>query len=140
MTGYKIESDYHCVAAVCDAKGNEKSTAQFGPGWSLAVKVGSAGMVMEPLYACPPPPFVAPEDRLSGRIYNLIADRLKYPDEAAVSELATDILKAIREPTEAMIKAARESDLLEWSPEPGEGLDEIHPDVAWRAMIDAELK
>ncbi len=48
-------------------------------------------------------------------------------------------LEAIREPSEAMCEAGRESDLLEWSLESGEGLDAVNVDNAWRAMVDVIL-
>lgn len=46
---------------------------------------------------------------------------------------------AMREPTEAMLEAPERSDVLIWSPEPGEGLDSINYDEVWYAMIDAAL-
>lgn len=51
-------------------------------------------------------------------------------------------IEAMREPTEAMISAgeATRTDCLDWSPEPGEGLDGFDPRPAWQAMVDAALK
>jgi hypothetical protein len=48
-------------------------------------------------------------------------------------------IEAMREPTDAMVAAAHNSDFESWSPEPGEGRDSLDLDVAWRAMIDAAL-
>lgn len=48
-------------------------------------------------------------------------------------------VKAMREPTEGMVKAADNAGALDWSPEPGEGLDGVCWNDAWAAMIDTAL-
>jgi hypothetical protein len=49
------------------------------------------------------------------------------------------VLEALRDPSDAMYDAAQTSDALAWMAAPGEGLDEVHWDVAWQAMIDAAI-
>lgn len=49
------------------------------------------------------------------------------------------VLEAIREPSEAMHDAAHSSDALSWTAAPGEGIDSVHWDVAWQAMIDVAI-
>lgn len=49
-------------------------------------------------------------------------------------------IKAMREPTGGMCMAGEASGFLHFSPEPGEGLDEIDMETAWRTMIDEALK
>jgi len=53
--------------------------------------------------------------------------------------LARAVIAALREPTEAMVLAGKSSNFLEWSLEPGEGIDEIKIEKAWRSMIDSIL-
>lgn len=55
-------------------------------------------------------------------------------------EVARSVIAAMREPTEAMVDAADDTDALCWSLEPGEGLDAVIWSVAWKAMIDEALK
>jgi hypothetical protein len=49
------------------------------------------------------------------------------------------VLQAIREPSEGMHDAAQTSEALSWTAAPGEGLDAVHWDFAWQAMIDAAI-
>jgi hypothetical protein len=57
----------------------------------------------------------------------------------ADSEVARAAIEAMREPSMEMCSAGEESGFLHWSPEEGEGLDEVDMAVAYRAMIDAAL-
>jgi hypothetical protein len=56
-----------------------------------------------------------------------------------IAEAARAASAAMREPTEAMVEAARNAGALDWSLEPGEGLDGVNWADAYRAMIDAAL-
>jgi hypothetical protein len=51
-------------------------------------------------------------------------------------------IEAMREPTPAMLEASQETrrDCLQWSSEPGEGLDDVDFEPAWQVMIDAALR
>jgi hypothetical protein len=51
-------------------------------------------------------------------------------------------IEAMREPTDEMLDAADkvQHECLQWSLEPGEGLDGMYWAPAWRAMIDSILK
>lgn len=62
-----------------------------------------------------------------------------FVDRNMAFALARAAIAAMREPTAAMEEAADNCSALMWSPEPGEGLDEVGWDVAWRAMIDEAL-
>lgn len=53
--------------------------------------------------------------------------------------MARAAIEAMREPTAAMIEVGDASVDLDWSLEPGEGLDGVDVTPAWRAMIDAAL-
>jgi hypothetical protein len=48
-------------------------------------------------------------------------------------------IEAMREPSVEMCSAGEDSGFLHWSPEEGEGLDEVDMAAAYRAMIDAAL-
>jgi len=65
------------------------------------------------------------------------------PDEQrdAYREQAIAAIKAMREPTEHMLDKGSEAgwECVEFSPEPGEGIDGYNMEPAWYAMIDAAL-
>ena len=62
-------------------------------------------------------------------------------ERALIRQIARVAIEALREPTEAMWDAADAAkyECLEWSLEPGEGLDGIDFGPCWEAMIDAAL-
>lgn len=72
-------------------------------------------------------------ERVEGAILSAMS---RGGDSEAMARAA---IEAMREPTEAMLKAGarRFSDC--WSLEPGEGLDEEPEQPIWQAMIDAAL-
>lgn len=82
---------------------------------------------------------VAAAIRNCGDVFPLGDERSYLSDEEA-EVLAKAAILAMREPTDAMQQAADAADPLNWSLEPGEGLDGVSWGKAWRAMIDEVLK
>jgi hypothetical protein len=62
--------------------------------------------------------------------------------EGVCRDIAIAAIEALRDPTDGMLDAADrvQHDCLQWSSEPGEGLDGMDWEPAYRAMIDSILK
>jgi hypothetical protein len=90
-------------------------------------------------------------ERVKKAVRNEWGSRLCKPNEyferpcehgsiCACLEVARAAIEAMREPSMEMCSAGEDSGFLHWSPEEGEGLDEVDMAAAYRAMIDAALE
>jgi hypothetical protein len=85
--------------------------------------------------------FAAEQERLVDAAMAVDGSLTGIADEV-MAKCARAAIEAMREPTEAMLDAGADHmhEAIDYSLEPGEGIDGYHVDPVWQAMIDAALK